>query len=692
MKLIPSSAGKTLTAAFLCTLIAGQPLLAATAAPQKKSAAITPEGNDRVLHALNRFTFGPRPGQVAEVQKLGLKRWFEQQLNPAAVDDSVLDARLAAFPAMQLSQEALMQRYPSGQLLRQIERQDMALPTDPLEHTIYADQLAFYKLAQARKAAKTEAPATPMNADTAMKQENADLTNDLADPAIATSLAVHEEKLYSGLEAVKIINLPPDQRISRILAMPPQDFIAFRQSLSRREFAEATQGLTPEQKEILTALTGSARVVSGELLQSRLLRDIYSDRQLQAVMTDFWLNHFNIYLRKNQNEPYLLPSFERDVIRPNALGNFETLLTAVAQSPAMLVYLDNWQSIGPGSQAAQRAIQRKQRNPDAKGPSGLNENYARELMELHTLGVNGGYTQADITQVAKVFSGWTIERPYLGAAFQFEPNRHEPGPKTVLGHTIQPGGQQEGLELLHRLATSPATAHFISQKLAVRFVSDNPPPALVDRMARSFLASNGDIKTVLRTLFDSPELWSPAVVRAKIKTPIEFVASAARAADAQVTTAQPLVQSLAKLGMPIYGMQTPNGYSWNSDQWVSTGALVSRMNFALVLTADRMPGIRTGLTPLLNGTAASDPAAQEKHLELLLLGQPASDHTRATVLQQFQNNAAQQQAENDFAIKPDEDAAPPKGGRLRKATAFSSDADTGMMAGLLIGSPDFQRR
>ena len=434
---------------------------------------------------------------------------------------------------------------------------------------------------------------------------------DPSDPAMAT----HEEQFYSGLEAVKIINLPPDERMARILAMKPQQLVAFRKSLTQDEQAAMMEGLTPLQRETLGSLQGSPRIVGAELLQTRLLRDIYSDRQLEAVMTDFWLNHFNVYVKKNQNEPYLLPAFERDVIRPNALGKFEDLLVATAKSPAMLMYLDNWQSIGPDSVAARNSgrFAAMIKNPQAKQAAkdrGLNENYARELMELHTLGVQcevsadrpvselpkacgQGYTQKDVTQVAEVLTGWTIERPLRGGEFQFDERRHEPGSKAVLGTTINENGMNEGLRVLHMLATSPATAQFISNKLAVRFVSDTPPQALVDRMAKSFETSGGDIKTVLRTMFNSPEFWSPEVYRAKVKTPLEFVVSAVRASDADVINPQPLVQSLATLGMPLYGMQTPNGYSWLSEPWVSTSALVNRMNFALMLSGNRVGGTRT---------------------------------------------------------------------------------------------------
>jgi uncharacterized protein (DUF1800 family) len=428
-------------------------------------------------------------------------------------------------------------------------------------------------------------------------------------------------------------------------------------------------------------------------------------------MTDFWLNHFNVYMKKNQNEPYLLPAFERDVVRPNALGKFEDLLAATAKSPAMLVYLDNAQSIGPRSLAAVRAARLREQMPDAKIvkvlPQGLNENYARELMELHTLGVNGGYTQADVTQVAKVFTGWTVDQPYRGAEYKFEERRHEPGTKVVLGTKISESGEAEGLQVLHMLATSPATAKFISTKVAVRFVSDTPPPALVERMAKAFVESDGDIKTVLQTMFEAPEFWSPEVYRTKVKTPEEFVVSAVRASGAEVRNSVPLVQSLEKLGMPLYGMQTPNGYSWMAEPWVSTGALVGRMNFALALSSNRLPGVQTDWTGLLakQGRPAElvvadvspDAGAEnkEKQLELLLLEQAVSEKTRATALQQLRDTTVQQQAEKSFPIRPMEQepmAAVLNAGMPVQPAGVPMDREAAVIAGLLLGSPEFQRR
>jgi len=335
--------------------------------------------------------------------------------------------------------------------------------------------------------------------------------------------------------------------------------------------------------------------------------------------------------------------------------------------------------------------------------------------------------------VAKVFTGWTIGQPGGPGGrgqgrgvgeFQFDERRHEPGAKTVLGKTIAENGENEGLEVLHMLATSPATAKFISAKLAVRFVADDPPAALVERMTQAFLASGGDIKTVLRTMFESPEFWAPAVERAKVKTPLEFVVSAVRASGATVNNAQGLVQALDRLGMPLYGMQTPNGYSWQSEPWVSTGALVSRMNFALVMSGDKLPGTRTDWTRLLDGrgplakpvaletagAADVDPevAAKERKLELLLLGQPVSDRTRATVIGQSGDSTAAIEAAREFqgagrgqggglAIGGEFNPAMPLarangGGAFAQKNGIPDDRQAAIMAGLLLGSPEFQRR
>jgi uncharacterized protein (DUF1800 family) len=789
---------RAVLAGALCVLTIDQPMLAGANVVKRGPTAGGQQikGGGRVLHALDRLTFGPRPGDVAAVAAMGLTTWFDNQLNPSKIDDSALNGRLAQFPAMQLPQSELMARYPSQQVIRAMAQRNMWLPSDPVEHAIYGDEMAFYKEQQANKAAKDAAAAaaggnaesmagdsmtagagTPLAAKKARKAAEAEqgaaaagmgtsaagasgggMAGEAPDyeamaagtdtGAAGNTTAVlpkseitdtgqapdqHVEKLFRDLDAVKILNLPPEDRMRKVLAMAPADFVAFRQSLSGGELAQFAQGLSPQQREVFAAMQNSTRMIGAEEMQARLVRDIYSDRQLEAVMTDFWLNHFNVYVRKNQNEPYLIPAYEREVIRPNALGKFEDLLVATAKSPAMLMYLDNWQSIGPDSPAAKQGPAYPGRfaqggfggrpqmaqNPLVKAAQkdrGLNENYGRELMELHTLGVSGGYTQADVTQVARVFTGWTIDQPARGGEFQFDQRRHEPGPKTVLGKTIKENGMNEGLEVLHMLATSPATARFISTKLAVRFVSDDPAPALVDRMTQSFLASDGDIKTVLRTMFESPEFWAPAAERSKVKTPLEFVVSAVRASGATVNNSLGLVQALDKLGMPLYGMQTPNGYSWMSEPWVSTGALVSRMNFALVLCGDKLPGVRTDWVRLLgepgmagksvamestDGVIDPEVAAKERKLEQILLDQPLSEKTRAAVLGQSNDQTAAIQAAKEFqggggGRGAGAFAGGPLAGEFSLALAARNaapdDRQAAIMAGLMLGSPEFQRR
>jgi uncharacterized protein (DUF1800 family) len=430
-------------------------------------------------------------------------------------------------------------------------------------------------------------------------------------------------------------------------------------------------------------------------MAERLTRDIYSNAQLLEVMTDFWLNHFNIFLRKNEQMPYYLVSYQRDVIRPHALGKFEDLLEAVAHSPAMLVYLDNAESIGPHSLAVERQAMARFRRPDAqrKAPDGLNENYARELMELHTVGVNGGYTQADVTEAARILTGWTVDRPMRGGGFQFNQNRHEPGTKKVMGQKFKDDGEKEGHDFLHFLVTRPATAQFISRKLAIRFVSDDPPQPLVDRMAKTFLSSGGDIPAVLRTLFKSPEFWSTGDYRAKLKTPLEFVASAARASNADVQNFEPLLNALRQMGMPLYGCIPPSGWDWKQSTWVSTSSLVDRMNFSLTLASGRMPGVSVTWSPQSDDatSASSTPDQEEARLEPIVIPGGVSDTTRSAALQQFQAQFAQQD-QNANAPRPMR-ANQVLNRPLARAVAPSpQERQDQLLAGLLIGSPEFQRR
>jgi uncharacterized protein (DUF1800 family) len=455
--------------------------------------------------------------------------------------------------------------------------------------------------------------------------------------------------------------------------------------------------MSPEHRETVVALVTPRLVVFNETESVRLLRDNYSQRQLQRVMTEFWLNHFNISARKSAIEPYYLAEFEREAIAPHALGKFEDLLDAVAESPAMLLYLDNQQSVGPDSPYAfrrehPRYLRFQPVRQGKKQNSGINENYGRELMELHTVGVNGGYTQQDVIEAAKVLTGWTVAPPRMGGGFVFVANRHEPGTKVVMGHKIKGGGQKEGLELLHILATSPSTAKFISRKLAVRFVSDDPPQALVDRMTKAFLASGGDITTVLRTMIDSPEFWAAPDAGNKVKTPLDYVVSAVRATNADVSQPYRLVSELQVMGLPLTGTQEPTGYSMRNDAWASSSELVNRMNFALALASNRIPGVTVPMDDLLGRDgAAMMPVQREARLERVILNGKVSAQVHKTVLASFSDAALQSRAGAGVVLAGDRGGSPFAAG-FQRVQESQTDRQDSLMLGLLIGSPEFQRR
>jgi uncharacterized protein (DUF1800 family) len=390
-----------------------------------------------------------------------------------------------------------------------------------------------------------------------------------------------------------------------------------------------------------------------ELSEQKLLRAIYSERQLQEVLTDFWFNHFNVDARKGRDR-FMLIAYERDVIRPHVLGKFRDLLEATAKSPAMLFYLDNWLNADPngphldrfdGALVGRPIFPRAQRTgdnpgnlndpngaPGAGAKRGLNENYARELMELHTLGVDGGYTQADVTEVARSFTGWTISNPRLGGGYRFEPRTHDDGEKLVLGHQIKAGGgESDGEQVLQILSKHPSTARFVTSKLVRRFVSDTPPPALVDRAAARFRETDGDLREVMRSILTSPEFFSLQTRRAKVKTPFEFVVSAMRATAADVRDATPLVGTMKQLGMPLYACQPPTGYPDVADAWVNAGAVVSRMNFALSLASEGIRGVSIDRASLVGSD--SPPKLERLVTQLVegILGNGVSETTRTTI-------------------------------------------------------------
>jgi uncharacterized protein (DUF1800 family) len=418
----------------------------------------------------------------------------------------------------------------------------------------------------------------------------------------------------------------------------------------------------PVSPELRQAQLAQQNVVN-ELLQAKVLRAVMSDRQLDEVLDDFWFNHFNVYIQKGEVRQYLT-EYERDVIRPHVLGNFRDLLGAVAHSPAMLFYLDNFQSATPNSGPLldpemqrrlndprlppfqrQQALQRLQQAKNNM-PRGLNENYARELMELHTLGVDGGYTQKDVQEVARALTGWTIDRPAQGGAFVFRPQMHDFGEKTILGQDFPANhGEDEGERVLDILASHPSTAHHIAFELAQRFVADDPPAALVDRAASVFLETRGDLREVTRTIVTSPEFFSADAYRAKVKTPLEFIVSAIRMAGGTVVNAQPLIAELRQnMGMPLYGCQPPTGYSMTADAWVNTGALLDRMNFALQLVSgpgQPGPAGRGGVVALPprplpgagRGVGPVPPPGRAVQVDVTTLAPDTSDATRDRLIE-----------------------------------------------------------
>jgi len=639
---------------------------------KKDKPAGTMEERKRAVHALNRLAFGPRAGEVDRVTAMGVDKWIELQLRPEKIDDSALESRLTPFRTLRMDTREIVENFPPNQVIKQVAEGKVSLPRDPARRAVYEAQLQRYEDQQERK---EEAGKKPAEGDSASSSNDADAMKS----ADLEESRRREERQAARAKAEELLDLPPDQRMKEILRMSPEEQGALAATTKGARADELMEGMSPQQKETLMALNNPEQVVVGELMQAKLQRAIYSERQLDEVMTDFWINHFNVFINKGADR-YLLTSYERDAIRPHVMGKFEDLLVATAKSPAMLFYLDNWLSVGPDSDVA-LGIERPRHDRRGYGPraqgrprgkkrlaSGLNENYGRELMELHTLSVNGGYSQKDVTEVAKVFTGWTLEQPRKGGGFHFEPRMHEPGDKIVLGHHIKQNGEKEGLEVLRMLARNPKTAHFISEKLAMRFVSDDPPATLVERMTQTFLKKDGDIREVLRTMFKSPEFWSPEAYRAKVKTPLEFVVSAVRASGAQVDDARPLVGTLNNMGMLPYGMMPPTGYSMKADAWVNSSALLGRINFALGLAAGKVRGVSVDAAQLAPG--ATDGQQALAALENSLLAGEISKQTHDTISKQLEDPKISQR-------RLDDPKRPP---------------NVAAIAGLILGSPEFQRR
>jgi uncharacterized protein (DUF1800 family) len=520
---------------------------------------------EAILHALNKLGFGPRPGEVEQIEKTGLENWIQAQLHPKNIGDTVIDARLAQFPALSLSAAQLLGEYP------------------------------------------------------------------------------------------------------------PQDVAAKRLGLKIEEYQKHLQNLAKKPGGMNSLPFKDQNEIVNELMDGKIIRAIYSERQLSEQLSDFWFNHFNVFVQKDLDRWYLIP-YERDAIRPHVLGKFRDLLEATAKSPAMLFYLDNVSSADPQAFARLKRHPARPRAgeklPPIGGRRGLNENYGRELMELHTLGVDGGYKQEDVIEVARAFTGWTIESPRENPAFYFDERIHDPDPKRVLGKRIKGGGIKDGEEVLDLLVKNKNTAQHISLQLAAHFVSDDPPAALVSRMAKTFEKSKGDIRAVMTAMIYSPEFWSRAAFRAKVKTPFELVASTARALGADVDQPMQLAQWVTRIGEPLYQCLPPTGYSDKAAAWVSTGALLNRMNFAVALTSNKVRGSQVDIISLVGTDVLTNPQLALDRVESEFIAGQVSDTTRATLENEMREPRILG-AKLDDPVK---------------------QVNVALITGLVLGSPEFQKR
>jgi uncharacterized protein (DUF1800 family) len=523
---------------------------------------------EKTQQALNRLTFGARPGDVQRVEAMGLKKWIDWQLHPASIPENpLLEAKLRPLDTLHMSTEAMIESYPSPGIVRQMVAGKLPYPNDPDK------QMMIHRLVERFEGKDGQA------GDAASA------------PALETLLA--PEELHAFRTGT------PQQKLVMFSAWPRDRQDQLLESMGQGLRNQLYVAAPPDLRRRIESANGPQTVVAQDLLAAKLLRAVYSDRQLEEVLTDFWYNHFNVFLDKGADH-YMITAYERDAIRPHVLGKFEDLLRATAQSPAMLFYLDNWESMGPQTVAGQRRH------------GGLNENYGRELLELHTLGVDGGYTQKDVTEVARCFTGWTIRQPQRTATFEFNPRMHDNGEKIVLGQRIAGGGIEDGYKVLDLLAHHPATAHFISRELAMRFVADDPPASLVDRMAATFLKKDGDLRAVLKTMFDSPEFWSRGAYRSKIKSPLEMVASSLRNLDADVDFTFGINSQLKDLGQPLYRKAEPTGYPNSSQEWLNSAGLLARMNFAVALANNKVPGVNVANADPNAGVTLGSPDFQKK--------------------------------------------------------------------------------
>lgn len=601
--------------------------------------------DQKALHALNRLTFGPRPGDLDQIKQIGLQQWIDQQLQPSAITENpALVARLAPLDTLQMSTKAMLDKYPSPQMIKAMSEGRMPLPEDKQTRAAIQTAIERYRRRKAVDDANEAIPTMPQVGEIMIGDMQAKIQTPPPIPPDGRLTPEAFKALPLDAEQKQALLVgTPQSRLALIESLPAEKQIDILEALPQPMRNRIAAAASPALRRRIEVLTTPAQVVNRDLTEGKLLRAIYTNRQLEEVLTDFWYNHFNVYLDKGADR-FMVTAYERDVIRPHVLGKFKDLLLATAQSPAMLFYLDNWESAAPGMV--------RPFAPPGQKKTGLNENYGRELMELHTLGVDGGYTQQDVTEVARCFTGWTIRQPQQGGGFFFNPRMHDRGEKHVLGVTISAGGgMEDGLKVLDILAKHPSTARFISKSLAIRFVSDEPSDDLIEAMTATFTKTDGDLREVMHTMLNSDEFWAASNFRSKVKSPFEMVVSAVRAVNGDVDSAQQMANLMNTLGQPLYRKQEPTGYTNRGADWLNSASLLARMNFANSLAQSKVNGVKVDLTQFAGDTA------QIEHNILLADASPASQSA-------IQSGIA-------------ESTQPAAGPRI---------------AGLTLGSPDFQRR
>ena len=574
--------------------------------------------DQRLAHVLSRLTYGARPGDFERVKAMGVEAFINRQLDPDSIDNAAVIAKLRRLPTLGMATPVIIEQYT---------------PPKPV---------AFPSPAPAKSPDEKSVPPKSI-AEIGEKQDAGKM------PMLQSAMQNEMQKE----DAAKMSAVPNEMRKEDAGKMP----------------ALQAPKPTPPPK--------NPQMVVTDLQRAKLLRAVYSDQQLYELMVDFWENHFSIFANKDDDR-YLLTAFDRETIRPFAMGRFRDLLGATAHSPAMLFYLDNWRSSVP------RPYPAKGDKP-AGVDGGFNENYARELMELHTLGVDGGYTQKDVQEVARCFSGWTIQKPNEQGLFVYRPGLHDDGEKMVLGHKILPGGGiADGERVLDILATQPSTAKFIATKLARRFISDDPPKSVIDRAAAVFLKTDGSIRETLRAIITSPEFFSPAAYRVKMRSPLEYVAAAMRALNAETDGDRPVLDVIGRMGQPLYGRITPDGYSDRAEQWLSSGAMIARLNFASALATNRIKGTKVNLEKLL-GADQSNREAVALKLTQLTVPIDLSKASRAALDKVVQSDSLRDPSNLPPTVSAGYD---PKATQTPDAPmAYVSELVT-----LLIGSPEFQHR